>query len=364
MKTVNQNLQTEAVAHSLFVSRYASGEAARMVRFLDEMDGELEARLYVAVNRLPEGDFRLTHLQSNMKSLQKLTEDLYAKAFGAFGDDLLKATEYELDYNHRLFGKYLPDQILQDFPLAAVSPEQVYAAATARPFQGKLLSEWAEDLSDDRLARIERAVQAGYIAGETTDQIVRRVMGTKANGYADGVIEANRRNVKAVVRTAISHFAATARKKFAQANADLLTSLKWLSTLDGRTTPACQIRDGKSYTLDGEPIGHEIPYGDGPGRLHFGCRSTELLVTKSWKDLGYNIGELKPATRASMDGQVPADTNYKEWLMAQPIARQIQVLGKTRVNAIKKGDLTFDQLYNERGMFLTLDELKKIDEHM
>lgn len=72
-------------------------------------------------------------------------------------------------------------------------------------------------------------------------------------------------------------------------------------------------------------------------------------------------GELSNATRSSMDGQVPAHTSYAEWLARQPYARQEQVLGVTRAQMLRDGKITVPDMFNDRGEFLTLDELRRID---
>jgi hypothetical protein len=53
-------------------------------------------------------------------------------------------------------------------------------------------------------------------------------------------------------------------------------------------------------------------------------------VVKSWKELGIDIAEMDASTRASMDGQVPEDTKYGDWLKRQSKARQDEVLGPVR----------------------------------
>ena len=72
-------------------------------------------------------------------------------------------------------------------------------------------------------------------------------------------------------------------------------------------------------------------------------------------------GELSSATRASMDGQVPAHTSYAEWLARQPYARQEQVLGVTRAQMLRDGKITVPEMFNDAGEFLTLDELRRVD---
>jgi hypothetical protein len=216
--------------------------------------------------------------------------------------------------------------------LAQVAPAQVYAAALARPFQGGLLKDWAASVDANRMTAVRNAIRVGFVQGQTTDQIVRRIRGTKALGYSDGILEGSRKGLASIVRTALSHTAATAREEVYAANGDIIKAVGWLSVLDGRTTPQCIIRDGKRYTADAshKPIGHAIPWLQGPGRLHFCCRSTDIPITASFKELGIDVADLPPAQRASMDGAVPAETTYGEWLMKQSAARQDEILGPAR----------------------------------
>jgi hypothetical protein len=85
-------------------------------------------------------------------------------------------------------------------------------------------------------------------------------------------------------------------------------------------------------------------------------------VLKSWKELGgADIEDFSPSTRASMDGQIPAETTFGEWIEKQNAARQDEKLGPTRGKLLREGGLKFDRLYNEKGVFLTLAELKARD---
>ena len=88
------------------------------------------------------------------------------------------------------------------------------------------------------------------------------------------------------------------------------------------------------------------------------CRSTSVPVTRSWKDLGIDMPEFSPATRASMDGQVPADLTYGEWLQRQSAARQDEILGPVRGRMMRSGALPWDQMFDRRGRWLTLAQLQ------
>jgi hypothetical protein len=247
------------------------------------------------------------------------------------------------------------------FPVAGISWEQVYAAALSRPFQGRLLKDWAANLEQSRLALIRNTVRTGFVEGQTTSEIIQRLRGTKALKYADGLFARPRHELAAVVQTALSHTSQTARQAMVDGNGDLVKALRWISTLDSRTSPMCRIRDGLQYTPDKEhkPIGHHVPWGGGPGRLHFNCRSVSVPVLKSWRELGINVDEMPAGTRASMDGQVPADLAYKEWFGKQDASRQEDILGPARYRLWQAGKLSLDAFYTDKGRWLTLAELER-----
>lgn len=122
----------------------------------------------------------------------------------------------------------------------------------------------------------------------------------------------------------------------------------------------CRVRDGLLYsaTVPHRPQGHTVPWGDGPGRLHFNCRSVSVPVLKSWRELGIDADEAPPGTRASMDGQVPADMTYAQWFARQSAARQDEIVGAKRGELYRAGKLTFDKFTDDKGRWLSLDELR------
>ncbi|HHK9912997.1 phage minor head protein [uncultured Enterobacter sp.] len=360
-RTVNYRLQDETIAHGLYVNRYGTGVARRMVALLSKLDSELAAKLMVLLDGKRADTYSARRLASLLAGVRDLNQQAYESVNTALARELTRYVEYESGYQMDLFSSVIPQQILKHVPLQSIAPEQVYAGAVAQPFQGRLLKEWGKKLETDRLDKITNAVRSGFLQGETVEQIVKRVAGTPQRNREDGVINTARRDLAVVTRTAVNHMAATARQEFAQANSDIVKAKQWSSTLDTHTSQWCIIRDRKLYTLDGKPLGHVVPYLRGPGKIHFCCRSSEILITKSWEELQIPLGELSNATRASMDGQVPAHTSYAEWLTRQPYARQEQVLGVTRAMMLRDGKITVPEMFNDAGEFLTLDELRRVD---
>lgn len=70
---------------------------------------------------------------------------------------------------------------------------------------------------------------------------------------------------------------------------------------------------------------------------------------------------LSDSSRASMDGQVPSDTDYQGWFSRQSFTRQSQIVGVTRARLIRDGGMSPDDFYNDKGEWLTLEQLRNLD---
>lgn len=362
MMTANDRLSDESLAHAIWISRYSTGVASRMMKLLNDSDAELTARLLVAMDTLDANSFTVSRLESLLVSVRALNHEAVQAMYAGLSAELQELAKHEAGFQLSLFQFAIPDDVLALHPLVGISPDAVYAAAMAQPFQGRLLSEWADNLEADRMTRISNTVRQGFLLGDTTEQIARKVRGHANRGYQDGALQMSRTNAGSIAKTAVGHLASTARQSFATANDDILKGKQWLSTLDNRTSKDCRIRDRLKYTLDNKPIGHKVPYLQGPGKIHFCCRSVETYILKSSEELGIKIGEIKDSSRASMDGQVPADTDYQGWFSRQSFTRQSQIVGETRARLIRDGGMSPDEFYTDKGEWLTLDQLRERDE--
>ncbi len=122
--------------------------------------------------------------------------------------------------------------------------------------------------------------------------------------------------VVALVRTSINQVANAAAEQVYVANQDVTPKYRYVATLDTRTSAICRALDGR-----------EFEYGKGPQPpQHFNCRSTIVPIIDP--DI---LPPSKVAKRASMDGPVPANESYGQWLSKQPKAVQAEVLGPEKV---------------------------------
>lgn len=346
MASVNQKIFDGEVSHQIGLVRYSNNVVRKIIALLNKSDAKLFAELVKKLESMPNSP-SLARIDAQLKAIREINDKAYEAIKKEIDVELSQLASYEVDYQLELFGAALP--VAVDF--AKPNPRQVYAAAMARPFQGKLLSEWMNGLQADKAARIRDAVRMGFVEGSTIGQIVQSIRGTKALNYQDGVIEINKRNAEAIIRTAVNHTANYARESLYAENADLIKGVKWISTLDARTSEICQARDGKIYPVNS---GARPP-------AHINCRSATTPVLKSWRELGIDIDEIDQSTRSSIDGQVPESITYQEWLKNKPASFQDDILGKTKGKLFRDGGLTLDRFVNNKGVVYTLDQLKQRD---
>jgi len=88
------------------------------------------------------------------------------------------------------------------------------------------------------------------------------------------------------------------------------------------------------------------------------CRCTRIPVTKSWRELGLNIDDLPPGTRATMNGMIPGRVTFKDWFPKQPAAVQMEILGKKRYQYYKEGKIGIDQFATNTRVF-TIKQLRR-----
>lgn len=358
MASANDRLQDAAIGAAIDQRQYSNNVVRRVIAALNRADARLAAALTEALERMPADSYTVERLEVMLQSVRTLNAEAYTAAMAELQAGMQGMAQAATTAQTAALTQSIPAAVLARHPLVGVTFEQAYAAAMSRPFQGRLLSGWAANVEASRMTAVRNAIRTGYMDGLTTDQIVRNIRGTRAKGYADGVLERGRREVQTVVQTALAHTAQTARGELYGANADLIKALKWSATLDLRTSEVCRPRDGKLYTPDThKPVGHSLTWLGGPGRAHWNCRSVEVPVLKSWRELGFDMDDFPPGTRASMDGQTPADTSYLDWLGRQSAARQDQVLGPERGKLYRAGKVTLSEMYDDKGRFLTLEEL-------
>lgn len=381
--TSNQQMYDAALRHQTYVLRYSSGVRNQINEILDETEADISGRI---LHKFGEGDGIKTSSEwKRLTDLQNVIMEIRGEAWkvaGSYIDDQAQAlAEQESKFYTFLISGVSP--VILD--TVTPHPETLRSVITQRPFEGKLLADWVKNLEDSDITRLNKAVQFGLIQGRTAMEVTRDLFGSQSAKGKDGITQMTRSSVNTMVRTAMQHVTNNVRSEVALINSDVIDKEEYVAVLDGRTTPFCKATDGKLF----KP-------GEGPRPpVHIGCRSTRVmyisqdvgvrpskpvtqrLLVKEFadeKDLG-NItsrDDLPFGTKGQFDdwsrqrirelvGQVPAKTNYNEWLKTQTAEFQTDTLGKTRAELFRKGDLTLDRFIDVDGTTLTLKEIARRD---
>jgi SPP1 gp7 family putative phage head morphogenesis protein len=296
------------------------------------------------------------------KSIDRMLKEV-TKKIEAVSKEMQKAVQTELAVFADGEMQFAVDSIKKGlFDLVAVrtvSAHKISAAALAKPFNGRLMSEWFAGWSAGTLSAVKQQVTIGFVNGEAPKQVAARILGnasTKAligrsahSSGARSVLMTAQRNAQTIARTAISHYSSVAHDEVWKQNEDILDGVMWRSTLDTRTSEICMALDGTVYPID---------EGERPP-AHPNCRSTMVPVTKSWKDLGLKGKEIPASTRASMDGQVPANMTYSDWLRDQSRTQVENILGPERAGMFLDDGVPLGSFVTDSGYKLTLDELHR-----
>jgi len=226
-----------------------------------------------------------------------------------------------------------------------------------------MLKSWFDGIAQGSANAIVKHIRQGIVVGESTDKIVRKILGDRASqGAFEGTARSVKSDAQAVVRTAINETSATAKERVYAANTDVIGFVQIVATLDERTTDICKAQDGKVYPVNSGP---RPPF-------HFNCRTTTVPITRSWKELKAQatskadmvaLGKLTdtPAgARASMQGEVPGTQTYETWLRTQPASFQDDVLGAGRAEIFRSGKLPLSRFVDYSGKRLNLAQLQEI----
>jgi SPP1 gp7 family putative phage head morphogenesis protein len=391
--SANQDLFDAQLRHEITVRQYAAREVRKALAVLDKANLELEAKLATS---LIEGESVTSkRFKALLKDMQIVRNALIKKMALGQVDRLVELGRTE----QAAMKKILETEVPVRLDYATVNASQIRAAITTMPFAGGAnnaanLGNWWKKLQAADATRISEALQLGMTQGETVPQMTNRVK---------GVAGLSRANAEAVIRTGINHAINSSREEFFKANSEVIHALRWTSTLDGRTSAICRARDGHYTPLTpGQPVPPPLlqPPGARPP-AHPSCRSLMVSVLtpdgiaqkmpprpfvrdsrtrrfrekdfraeskaavgdKRWKKMTVKqrndaIRKRRTTWTREAVGQVPAKTNYDQWLRKQPAKFQDEVLGKGKAKLFRKG-LKLDRFVDRKGQELTLKQLQR-----
>ena len=201
MPTANEELLDATVRHQIVVLRFSDRMATDAARLLEASDRELVAMLQTELTEFAEA-----RLNAMLIEVRRLRAAAIQAVDADVRPDLDGLSQVEATWEAGAMGAAIP----VDIALNTVSPAAL-RAVVASPINGIPLQGWWDRLAASDAQRIEQQLRLGILQGETTDQIVRRIRGTKAAGYSDGVLAITKRDAETVVRTAANYVSTGAR---------------------------------------------------------------------------------------------------------------------------------------------------------
>lgn len=352
--TTNEALVDLYMERAIDLLRLEAGTRDKALVFLDELEGELVAAV-AKINPTGTGD-----AAKQRKRLAELLEIVRSTIRGTYRDiSTLMAREIReiIDIETTWTGNAVNASIGVQFSDAGLTRAGLTNLLSDVLIQGAPSKDWWSRQAGGLADKFADQMRLGIAAGEPNAKLVERVRGTATQ---PGIMDIAKNSAERLVRTSVQTAANAGREAMYAENDDIIASLQWHATLDTRTSTICITRDGHHYSNDDahKPKDGGPKWLEGPGKIHWNCRSTSIPILKTWRDLGIDEDEVPASTRASMDGQVPAGQTFEQWLKKQSEQRQDAVLGVGKADLWRAGKIEFRDLLDQNGRPLSTEQLR------
>lgn len=379
----NDDLLSAIIRHQVNILRFSKGEAEAVVAILDQAEKDLTKRIAA---RMSAGlsSLETSRLEAILIDVRKQRQKAVQRVKDLLKKDLNGLAFAEVEFETDAI------QAALEFDINTASvPDAKLAALANSPIRGVELDGWLDNMATADVDRLQGLINMAVIEGQTPQQLTAAL----ATAFAT-----TRRNAEAIARTAVNHVSNKAREAVWEANSDIIDGLRWTATLDGRTSPICQSRDGEIVPFgENEFPGEELlnPPGARPP-AHFNCRSVMVPIIDGetaigdrpfvrsrkrpeqrladfrasamakagpkWKTMTAAqrraaIAVERKAWAAKNIGRVPAKMTYEQWLRKQPRQFQDEVLGREKGKLFRQG-MSLDKFVDKSGKTLGVQALK------
>lgn len=324
------------------------------MELLDRLDNLTPAELR-ALSRYRSGE-RVDRLPARVQGVVKFL-DAWSASLGTAVMSTWQEGAVEFAQAESDFIVDLMRETLVDAPTAAVSAAAIYQQAMETPALGTFIEDALKEVESETKARVISRIREGVSQGETNEQIVRALRGTKAMNYSDGVLKTTRNNLQTLVRTGRTHLSNTAYDETYKSLG--VEKVVFVATIDGRTTLRCSSLDSITYE-----VGSNYPRPP----LHFGCRSViapyfggriagNRPYVKAFKPIRAIPKDKRPE---DMVGQVRASTSMNDFLRRPDNASFArEYFGDTRFQLFKSGKISISQMIRADGTRYSISELRQ-----
>lgn len=326
-------------AQQLSSHRFGSHVTNTILKLLKRADDRLTLRIYELLDGLTAkekaellaNNYSAKRLVALRKAITELENEVASITRTVLGDEGKKFTAYEMTRAAELsFAMGVEDLGVK------LSTSQVYAAAMARPMNGRHIRGMVQDLSVAFRKEIYGAINEGYVLGESTQRIMSRIRGTVEAKRADGLLsKRNGKIERLIVRSALTHISSVASiESFKQIG----VKEYYLSPVfDGRTSDICRGLNATGITY------YKVGQGLVPPLHPGGCRTIVLPRTKNTENIRKPfVKDDRPVSKIpkdQRDDKIGTTTapSFDAWLRRQPKTLQKEWLGPTRYKLFNNG---------------------------
>lgn len=354
VQSSNDALVDLYIERAIDLLRLESGTRNKVLALLNDLEGELVGSLAkVDPTGVGQLSAQRKRLQNLLTSVRSAIRSSYRDVNSLMANEIREVVDLEATWT----GTAINSVTKIDLVIGGLTRQFLDNIVSDVLIQGAASKDWWSRQAGGLADKFADEMRRGVALGETNDDLVARVRGKPGQ---PGIMDIAENSATRLVRTSVQAAANSGREAMYQKNDDLITSLQWHATLDTRTSIWCITRDGHTYSNTPEHFSKDNgpAWLEGPGKLHWNCRSTSVPVLKSWRDLGIDADEIPQSTRASMDGQVPAQQSFEAWLKKQSAARQDTVLGAGKAALWRSGKIGFRDLLDQSGRPLTTEQLR------
>ncbi|MEQ4621208.1 minor capsid protein [Providencia vermicola] len=344
--------------HQAYLYRASSQNINEILREFNVVSGDMLNQLRNYLENLSEpelaalssGNYTTPELRKVRNLIASWRDSVHDEIQQGVSASAVTLSSYEASYTATLAGEKLA---------SAMSGERLYANAKNIPMSsGALVDELFSKIADDAKQRVEYAIRSGITNGDTTQQIVQRIKGSKRLNYQDGILNSTRSAIERDVRTIRSHVSnQVVENTFSQLGYDYL---KVVATLDGRTSKLCASKDGEVHHKNDSFS--RPPYHPNCRTILVGCdKDGTLIGRRPFVADSRPVSKIPKDDRDGIIGQVNSNTNYSSWFGNQSAEFQREWLGKSRYELYKKGGYDIDRFVDPQGKMYTLNQLKTLD---
>jgi SPP1 gp7 family putative phage head morphogenesis protein len=258
---------------------------------------------------------RSTRLRDALQSTRAVLDELAAQTDGLVSNDVSTAVLDAVDSHAALINSQLPANTASvGVSFTRTSPEAL-AAIVERTTQR--IHNNTRPLPADVERIMKRELIRGVAVGDNPRVTARRIVGQAERHFNGGLTRAL---TIARTETLDAHRAATQASE--KANKTILAEWEWHAALNARTCPSCWAKHGTRHPLDEA----------GPND-HQNGRCARVTVTKTWKELGFDIEEpasVTPDAETAFNNLTP-DT-------------QKRIMGAQRLELLQSGQIGWQDL--------------------